>query len=175
MISNLVLCLDGRELNIPVQLTESQIRQIYQAAASDKKMNGWEKSEIGNCFFYADGLNRVQSVTVTENSITQRDLLYNAANCYSSEMVAVNMARADALLRKLRRYCAEHRSESTDWRNGGYTILFDGLAKTVEVGATGEWLALGDIVFETEEIAQDAIKEYYEELLWYFTEMKDTL
>ena len=60
--------MEGKELNIPVELTEAQIRRIFLAAQSDERMHGWEKPEEGDHFFYEDGLNRVQSGIVNNNS-----------------------------------------------------------------------------------------------------------
>jgi hypothetical protein len=37
---------------------------------------------------------------------------------------------------------------------------------------TGNWLALGDTVFDTEEIARKAMNKYATDLIWYFTEGK---
>jgi hypothetical protein len=45
----------------------------------------------------------------------------------------------------------------------------------LEIGATGNWLALGDVVFDTEEIARQAMNKYAVELIWYFTEGKASM
>ena len=176
MISKLVLSMEGKELNIPVELTEAQIRRIFLAAQSDEKMHGWEKPEEGDHFFYEDGLNRVQSGIVNNNSKAQVEMLYEAANCYSSEIIAQNMARGDILIRNLRRFAAETRTNAVAfYENGGYTITYNYQDSCLEIGMTGPWMALGDIIFETEELAREAINKNAEELIWYFTEMKDRL
>ena len=178
MITNaqLVLSFEGKELNIPVELTEAQLRRIFTVAQSDAKMSGWERPEIGDHFFYEDGLNRVQSGIVNENSMAQVEMLYEASNCYSSEIIAQSISRGDSLIRKLRRFAAESRTNSVAfYENGGYTITYNYQDKCLEIGATGQWMALGDVIFETEALAREAINKNADELVWYFTEMKDRL
>jgi hypothetical protein len=55
---------------------------------------------------------------------------------------------------------------------GGYTITYNYTMNCLEIGATGSWLAIGDVVFDTEEIARKAMNLYASELIWYFTEGK---
>ena len=55
---------------------------------------------------------------------------------------------------------------------GGYTITYNYSLHCLEIGATGNWLAIGDVVFDTEEIARKAINLFATELIWYFTEGK---
>lgn len=176
MINNLTLSFDGKEIKIPIDFTDAQIKSIYDMIRADTKITGWERPEMGNCFFYEDALNRVQCMIVNENSETQKDILYEAANCYSSELVAKTMSRGDALTRKLRRFAAENRSAPVAfYKDGAYTITYNYEDNCLEIGMTGHWMALGDILFETEELAREAIELYHDELIWYFTEMKDRL
>jgi hypothetical protein len=56
--------------------------------------------------------------------------------------------------------------------DGGYTITYNYELGCLEIGATGNWLALGDMVFDTEEIARKAMNKYASDLIWYFTEGK---
>ena len=176
MISKLVVQMNGKELTIPVELSESQIRQIYLAAESETKLTGYEAPENGKMYFYEDALGRIQSIEANSNSEIQLKMLYDKANCFSSERIATNLARSDLLIRKLRRLAIEARTAPLDFsKDGGYTITYNYQDSCLECGMTGNWMALGDIVFPTEESARSAINEYADELIWYFTEMKDSL
>jgi hypothetical protein len=176
MISYLNLTVNGKELRVPVELTESQIRSIYNATEHNTNKTGWEKPIEGQLYFYEDALCRVQSIYATDNSKIQLDMLYEKANCYSSETIANNIARGDILIRNLRRFAALHNSKKMNEKNcEGYTITYNYMANCLECGATGNWRAVGDIVFETEEIAKEAMIKFADELNWYFTQMKTVL
>lgn len=174
MKSNLQIVIQGREINIPIQLTAVQLNDIALAMQSDNPLNGWEKPKSGSPCYYEDALGRVQKIIVGDASQAQVDFLYSKANCFSSEILANNMARGDQLIRQLRRFAIDHRTKPLD-RDKGYTIGYNYIDKCLEVGVSGNWIAFGDVIFESEELAREAIDTYYADLIWYFTEMKDTL
>lgn len=174
MRSNLQLFINGKEVNIPLELTNEDLAQIASAIAVDEPKNGWEKPEDGDGCFYEDALGRVQKFTVDEPSRTQRDLLYEKANCFSSETLAANMSRGDQLIRELRRFAVTRRTKPLD-HDVGYTIGYNHTDRCLEVGVSGNWTAFGDVIFESEELAREAINIFASELIWYFTEMKDSL
>lgn len=171
-----------KELQIPISLDENQIRQFYLAADTDNtaaaiQLNGWEAPTMGSAYFYIDHLGEVQTGYYNEadESRLQADYLYNAVNCFSSEMIAGEIARADTLFRALRRYAVEHRVLPADPQAGGYTIMYNYETNSLEVAMTGPYRGFGDLVFEREALAQEAINEFRTELLWYFTEMTDKM
>lgn len=170
---NLRCEINGKILTIPVEISDEQLLQLSEIAEQIPEQNGWDKPENGKVYYYEDALCRVQSIRMNDSSAVQMDMLYEKANCYSNELLATDMARADALMRELRRFAAEKRIREIDNIAGGYTITYNYLDKCLEIGMTSSWKAFGDIVFESEELARDAINTYAEELIWYFTEMKD--
>lgn len=174
MKSNLQIVIQGREISIPIQLTADQLNEIAMAMQSDERLTGWEKPEHGSPCYYEDALGRVQKFTVDEPSEAQLELLYTKANCFSSETLAMNMARGDQLIRELRRFAINRRTKSLD-HDEGYTIGYNYTDKCLEVGVSGNWMAFGDVIFESEELAREAMNVYAAELIWYFTEMRDTL
>ena len=174
MKSNLQIVIQGREISIPIQLTADQLNEIALAMQSDERLTGWEKPERGSPCYYEDALGRVQKFTVDEPSEAQLELLYTKANCFSSETLAMNMARGDQLIRELRRFAINHRTKSLD-HDEGYTIGYNYTDRCLEVGVSGNWMAFGDVIFESEELAREAMNTYAAELIWYFTEMRDTL
>ena len=174
MKSNLQIVIQGREISIPIQLTADQLNEIALAMQADERLTGWEKPEHGSPCYYEDALGRVQKFTVDELSEAQLELLYTKANCFSSETLAMNMAHGDQLIRELRRFAISHRTKSLD-HDEGYTIGYNYTDKCLEVGVSGNWMAFGDVIFESEELAREAMNIYAAELIWYFTEMKDML
>ena len=174
MKTNLQIIVQGREIIIPLQLSADQLNEISLAMSSDEHLNGWEKPEHGTHCYYEDALGRVQKFTVDEPSEAQLELLYSKANCFSSETVATNMARGDQLIRELRRFAINNRTRPLD-HDKGYTIGYNHTDRCLEIGMSGNWVAFGDVIFESEELAREAMNRYASELIWYFTEMRDSL
>jgi hypothetical protein len=134
--------------------------------------SGWEEPQIGQTGYYENEFNEVQSFEITEQTIGFAQKLYDNDNFFSTHEAAENTVRADNVLRRLRHYAISHRATDTVMADGGYTITYNYELGCLEIGATGQWLALGDMVFDTEEIARKAMNKYAADLIWYFTEGK---
>lgn len=172
MKSKLQLMINGKPVLIPIQLSEEQLRQITAAVNLDEVLTGWEEPQIGQKGFYEDEFNNVQEFDVTEESLDFAQKLYENDNFFSTKETAENTIRADNVLRRIRHYAISHRATDTNMAEGGYTITYNYQDQCLEIGATGQWLALGDTVFDTEEIARKAMNKYATDLIWYFTEGK---
>ena len=102
---------------------------------------------------------------------------FNAANYYTDKQLALDNARADALMRNLRRFSAEGRKQKIDWGNYGFYkwfIYFSYPSKELETVHYIRERECGSILFDTQELAESAIEKYHDELVWYFTEYQDT-
>ena len=172
MKSKIQLMVNGKPIYIPIQLTEEQIKQFTAAVNLDEYLTGWEEPQIGQMGYYEDEFNDVVGFEITEDNIDFAQRLYENDNFFSTEETAQNTVRADNVLRRLRHYAISHRATDTNMAEGGYTITYNYQSQALEIGATGQWLALGDMVFDTEEIARKAMNKYAPELIWYFTEGK---
>lgn len=171
MIARLQFTIKGQEFELPVEMSQQILEEMYEASASNVKRTGWEKPEHGETYYYENALGHVQTVVLDEDSTAQMEVLFRKANCYTSRALAEDIARGDELIRNLRRMASDT-SASVDHQTGGYTITYNYVNKCLEPGATGPFMALGDIIFTTEEAVQNAITAHRDELLWYFTEMK---
>ena len=171
MKTEITVLYNGKELKIPIEIKDEQIHEIYKAS-KNQKHTGWEKPEHGDTFFYEDALNRVQAAYLNDDESvnTQADLLYESVNCYSSEIVAKNISRGDKLHRQLRRFSIDHGGYPVNHDAGGFTITYNYVNKCIEVGMTGSYMAFGDVLFPSEEVAQEAINTFRSELMWYFNE-----
>ena len=175
MKSKLQLMINGKPVLIPVQLSEDQIRQLTAAINLDEILTGWEEPKIGQKGYYEDEFNNVAEFGIDETTIDFAQKLYENDNFYSTRETAENTVRADNILRRLRHYAISHRASDVTMADGGYTITYNYELECLEIGATGSWLALGDMVFDTEEIARKAMNKYASDLIWYFTEGKATM
>lgn len=172
MKSKIQLMLNGKPVYIPIQLSEEQLRQLVAAVNIDETLTGWDEPKIGNKGYYEDEFNNVAEFDIDETTIGFAEKLYENDNFYSTRETAENTVRADNILRRLRHYAISHRASDVSMADGGYTITYNYELECLEIGATGNWLALGDMVFDTEEIARKAMNKYATDLIWYFTEGK---
>ena len=175
MKSKIQLMINGKPVTIPIQLNEDQINQLVAAANVDRELTGWEPPQIGEMGYYEDEYNDVAEFEVTEETHEFAQKLYQNDNFFSTFETAHNTVRADNVCRKLRHYAISHRAPEHYMADGGYTITYNYELNCLEIGATGSWLGIGDVVFDTEEIARKAMNKYATELIWYFTEGKATM
>ena len=106
------------------------------------------------------------------------NIIYEAANYYSSRTVAENNARADKLMRQLRRFAVEHREKELIWNDimqRKYSIMFEHIDRKIYVSDISTMKYFGNIYFDSHSTAQLAIDTFHDELMWYFTEYKDSL
>lgn len=155
----------------PVQATvdDAVIREAMGEKKPEKK-TGYERRERGNYYFQATG-GAVETDNEIELPVDRRR--YQAGNYYASQKVAVNNARADNLMRNLRRFAAEHGgcgkpaiascapSKGFDW----YIIYECG-----NIHSKRGFPGAGAICFKDSATAETAIDAFRDELTWYFTE-----
>ena len=172
MKAKLQLTVKGRPVLIPIHLSEEQLKELTSSMNIEDIASGWEEPQIGQTGYYEDEFNEVKSFEITKETIDFAHKLYENDNFFSTHEAAENTVRADNVLRRLRHYAISHRATDTNMAEGGYTITYNYEQSCLEIGATGQWLALGDTVFDTEEIARKAMNKYATDLIWYFTEGK---
>lgn len=156
---------------IELELTEEQVEVLKQA---EKKETGWERSEQSQTYYvnYADGYG-----LATESFDSIDANRYEKANYFSNETLAKDIQRAQTLQRKLWRRSAEL-CEKVDWRNPEtkkYYIIYDYEDDELGVDFCIFGRGLEEIYFDTEEHAEQAIKEFKDELIWYFTEFQSRM
>lgn len=171
MIAKLIV--EGKEF--PIEIQDSELQKML---ASPKK-TGYERVENGEEFWCVDFTGEIRIVhegcngpSFTENSI------YKCANYYSDKAVAENNARADKLMRQLRRFAVEHRKSGLNWSDTAqrkYYIYYNRRDNKIDIGYVIFGRDFGSIYFDTEEAAEAALSTFKDELTWYFTEYKDSL
>ena len=86
------------------------------------------------------------------------------------------LARADKLMRQLRRFAVEHRSSTMARNECMYSISYHIFDNNVKLSPNKMINChYMDIWFDTEDAAWQAINLFYNELIWYFTDYKDSL
>lgn len=160
MIAKLVV--EGKEFDI--EILDPKLQELI----TPKNKTGYERLEQGETFFYQHSDGNVKSGYDHYNGN-----IYNyfySANYYSSETVAENNARADRLMRQLRRVAVEHRTKNNPTEKF-YIYYMKQVGLQVarsDDKYIGPW-------FDTLHAAAQAIEVFKDELIWYFTEYKDSL
>ena len=168
-----ILIVNGKEF--PIEIHDPKLIEEI----TPPKKTGYERAKSGCRYYYLNGKNLVfdncEDYCVFDNEV------YSTANYYTSKTVAENNARADALMRKLRRFAVENGGipDIADWQSGKvkdkFTIYYNYDVNRIEIGRSEIQRYLGDIYFHSRFQAEKAVTEFKDELIWYFTEYKDSL
>lgn len=165
------LIIEGKEIEVEISAEEYKKLQ-----PSKEKKTGYERVEVGEEFYYVAASNKVEFGD--DDYVPIDDKYYDISNYYSSKEVAENNARADKLMRQLRRFSVEHRESEIDWydiNSPKYYICYNYYENNFVVDYTYQNRLSGSIYFDSSELARAAIEEFHDELIWYFTEYQDSL
>ena len=164
------LIVEGKEFDIDILDLE------LQKLVTPKKKTGYERVDDEEYYWFVESDSDIYSEADTRYDEDNR--LYACANYYSDETVAENNARADKLMRQLRRFAVENRKSKLDWNDESqqkWHIVCDHSETKLVLDVNTLWCRFGTICFDSRETAELAIQTFYDELIWYFTEYKDSL
>ena len=165
------LIIEGKE--IEVEISEEEYKKLQ---SSEEKKTGYERVTEDNVFYFVSDRGDIEIGDDSFGFIDEE--YYDVANYYSSETVAENNARVDKLMRQLRRFSVEHREHGVDFNNMNtkkHYIYYDYEDNTLSATFTLCAKVFGTIHFDSRETALAAIDKFRDELIWYFTEYKDSL
>ena len=163
------LVVEGKEFDIEILDPE------LQKLVAPPKKTGYERVAYGEIYYWEDCLDAREE---PETLDTVDDNAYDGANYYSDRAVAENNARADKLMRQLRRFAVEHRKYNLDWSNMAcckYFIYYDYTEQKLKTACKIRDRQLFNIYFDSDVVANAAIEAFHDELIWYFAEYKDSL
>ena len=172
-MKNAKLIIDGKE--IEVKISEEDLEKL-----TNRRATGYERASSGSRY-YSDSCGKVEAFAESKEwneGLKFDEEVYKSGNYYSDPDVAANNARADKLMRQLRRFAVENRKETINWTDENqnkYYLYYDYINKEFFITSTSYWRTSGQIYFDAKETAQQAIETFKNELLWYFTEYRDSL
>ena len=165
------LIIEDKETEI--EISEEEYKKLQP---SEEKKTGYERVSELDIYFYANSRGYVE--TACEDYYDVDNEYYESANYYSDKTIAENNARADKLMRRLRRFSVEHRGCGVDFnstKTEKHYIYYDCVHDELRTTYTFYAGVFGVIYFDSEETANAAIDAFRDELIWYFTEYKDSL
>lgn len=155
-----------------VKIGNAEIDEAKLQELSNKNdfQSSYERVTLGGVYYYiADDNNIVQSIDM---ATVRDDTRFNSGNYYNNEIVAKSRARADQLLRKLRRFADENNRGCLRWDTpfiANYYITFNHEANKLEINDSVIEQGFGIVYFRSREIAKLAMGIFHDELMWYFT------
>ena len=167
---NAKLIVEGKEFDIEIYDLELQ-----KLIAPPKKHTGYER--VNKSEQYWNDLDGRVECSIESNYKEDKDC-YEVANYYSDKTVAENNVRADKLMRQLRKFAVEHREKELDWSDDNqpkYYISVISDNKTLDIEYVYIRRNFAAIYFDSKATTQLAIDTFHDELVWYFTEYKDSL
>ena len=162
------LIIEGKEIEI--EISEEEYKKLHPLET------GYERVPESDIYFYANTKGDVE--TACEDCYDIDDEYYESANYYSDKTVAENNARADKLMRQLRRFAVQHREPGINFNNANtakFYIICDYENDELRATYTSYAKVFGAIYFDSREVANAAIDKFHDELIWYFNEYKDSL
>ena len=162
------LIIENKEIEI--EISEEEYKKLQPSET------GYERVPESDIYFYANTKGDVE--TACEDCYDIDDEYYESANYYSDKTVAENNARADKLMRQLRRFAVQHREPGINFNNANtvkFYIICDYENDELRATYTSYAKVFGAIYFDSREVANAAIDKFHDELIWYFNEYKDSL
>lgn len=142
-----------------------------------KNLTGYERAVPGEKYFFADERSDVNEYT--DNNTTDDTDIYLAGNYYTDKKLAFDNARADRLMRRLRRYAAMQGgivTKNNPAKNGRkYYIGFNDTHGLMVDWVEKNWSNAGAIYFVDPIAAQHVLEAFRYELEWYFTKYEPQL
>lgn len=156
--------------NIKAEISEEQAKIL--GLVEDKPKTGYESLGTGETYYLVDVDDEI--TTMKYDSRLDRDC-YDVGNYYSDKVIAENNARADRLLRQLRQWQALNDKPISveDWNNESkkkWFIIYSYSSEEMYAEYYYIMRLPNTIYFATKEKAEEAIKVFEDELLWYFSE-----
>ena len=162
---------------VQVEMTEEQAKIL--GLAEERSRTGYERrEECNNKKYYF--VNTIDLVIEDENTVLFDQNRYDVGNYYSDKTIAENNARADRLLRQLKQWQAQNDKaiSISDWKNEGiikYFIAYNNRSSLFEIGRCSRRREPNIIYFTTKDKVSKAVKNFRDELEWYFTEYQQRL
>lgn len=155
-----------------VEISEEEFKRLEEKP----KRKGYERVELGEKYYFVDEDGNVCGRY--KGNVHDDDSLHVIDNCYSDSTIAENNAHADKLMRQLRRFAVENRQNALDWDKSAqdkYYIFFNHNINKPLIENNQFIHTYGTIYFDSYATAELAIDTFRDDLVWYFTEYKDSL
>ena len=162
--------------SIEIEISRNQAKEL---GLIDRETTGYERVKKDETY-YVISTECDSTTKITEFNDQVDEQCYNKGNYYSNKTIAENNARADRLLRQLRRWQAQNDKaiSISDWKNNNilkYYIDYDCFNELFFVTYAIRYRCPNTIYFTSREKAKEAIEVFKDELKWYYTKYQQRL
>ena len=137
----------------------------------EKQLTGWERVGENELYYSING--NCYAEVMNEDMCMEDKYYYEDANYFSTEEKAEEINFKQTLFRKLQRFSDENGGNEIDWndfKEHKYFIGFDySLKGELYVDYHFSVRQFGQVYFISEEVAQQAIELFHDDLIKYFT------
>lgn len=169
------LTINGKEFEVEIDNTTLD-------AITRKRRTGYERVGRDEIYYFSDTMTEnMDGIDADCDEHGRMDAaMYENADYYSDESIASNNARADTLMRRLRRFAAENGGipNCDHWDDAAqkkYIIGYDHGNEILECHERAVCQNYSPVYFLSKEACQNAIDLFHDDLLWYFTEYQPML
>ena len=163
------------------EVTALELKEILDAEEKEKKKKtGYERVEKGEFYYAISSLKEVMEFSDGGFLESNTEKRFKTASYFNDEKLAKNIARAEQLKYKLRRYAALNGGipSQKDWKDlkskKNY-ISYDCVNNKLSIYDRQILKEFGQIYFKNKEACEKAIEIFKKELIWYFTEFQEQL
>ena len=142
----------------------------YEEYNEPKQLTGWERSKVGEKYHFIKAYGMVTKDE--ERYFDIDDQYYNTANYFSTKEKAEEINFKQALFRRLQRFSDENGGDDIDWNNTDnpkYYISFNYSTNKFYIDFLYKIAVFGSVYFVSEEVTQQAIELFHDDLIEYFT------
>ena len=132
--------------------------------------SGWERVEGGKKYHFIDE-NGFQVINTDFVTVDDR-YKYDVANYFSTKEKAEEISFKQTLFRKLQRFSDENGGDKIDWKDEDqckYRIKYTHYSNNIYVEGNHSLQEVGVVYFISEQIAEQAIELFHDDLIKYFT------
>lgn len=169
---NVLLVINGDKYCVDVK--DPGVREVVDKVLRENR-SGYERVEENETYYVIDAAGKAYARGERNDTVDKEN--YKNANYYSNVDVSCQNARADKVMRQLRRFAVE-RAKKIE-RTSGYVIrkffIKFNYTEGISVDSDDENIIQGVVYFDSEASAREAIEAFRDELIWYFKEYKDSL
>ena len=142
----------------------------YKEYTKPKPLTGWERVGENESYYSINGNSYVEEMT--EDMCMEDKYYYEDANYFSTEDKAEEINFKQTLFRKLQRFSDENGGDKIDWKDEDqckYHIKYTHYSNNIYVEGNHSLQEVGVVYFINEQITEQAIELFKEDLIKYFT------
>ena len=142
----------------------------YEEYIETKSLTGWERVKKDEINYYIDIDGSIEGDLEVFDNVDNK--CFNIANYFSTKEKAEEISFKQTLFRKLQRFSDENGGDKIDWKDEDqckYRIKYTHYSNNIYVEGNHSLQEVGVVYFISEQIAEQAIELFHDDLIKYFT------